>query len=413
MHLVTSLNYGGLETIVVDLAEMLNRKNLGGCTIYCLDVPKELAKEVNICPVEYLSADRSKFPWDVDAVRKLRQQLLVSNSKLPDKQKTEGKNQTSNISKSVILHAHNMAAWQYAVLASFGTGVKVVYTQHGANIHNRGLKNRLRSIVLSWFTDRIVAVSTDTAGAMVKEQGIPRRRIKIIKNGIDIERFSEREPRINTDKHGWKKNLGIPEDSLIIGSVGRLDHVKGYDVLISAFATLVKRRDAGYRSQVTGDESDAPSIPPTNRPTDSPFLLLVGDGPEYDNLKRQAKELNIDKQVIFAGCQKSVREYLRLMDVFVLPSRSEGISIALLEACACGLPVVVTDVGGNTEVIEDDKTGVVVASDDINALGAAISRLYTDESLRRRMGEAACKHIGDRFSLDATLAEYKTIYSGI
>jgi glycosyltransferase involved in cell wall biosynthesis len=194
-----------------------------------------------------------------------------------------------------------------------------------------------------------------------------------------------------------KSKIGIRSDSFVIGSVGRLDYVKGYDRLISAFAGLL--------NPVSGSHD--------LRFSNSIILLLVGDGAERGNLERQAKELNVDKQMVFAGYQKDIETYLQVMDVFILPSRSEGIAISLLEACASGIPVIVTDVGGNTEVIENGKTGIVIPSGDINALGAAISRLYTDESLQRRMGEAACKLVGDRFSLDKTLAEYENIYSGI
>jgi len=383
IHVVQSLAFGGMEQIVLDLIRMYQ----GSVSVCCLDQKGPLAGNIGDNAIFCLNADRSRFPWDLSAVRKLRDQLLI----------------VGNRCNSVVLHAHNMAAWQYAFLASIGSDTRVVYTQHGANVHNRGLKNSLRSRVLAWFTDRIVAVSENTAEAMTKYQGIPRYRITVIRNGVDVGKFAKWEPRINTDKHKWEEMTGIPQDSFVVGSVGRLDHVKGYDRLISAFASFTKHLASGCRLQVACEKQTAGSL----------ALLLVGDGSERANLELQAKELGIDKQVIFAGYQKDVGTYLQVMDVFVLPSRSEGISIALLEACASGLPAVVTDVGGNVEVVEDGATGIVVPSGDRQLQVTTLEKLYLDEGLRRKMGNAARKRIAENFSLEAMVRDYEKVYEDV
>jgi len=399
IHVVTSLAFGGLEKFVVSLVNERNVCFKRSTNVCCVDVPGELVSEV-VGNVVCLDADRSKFPWDFSAVRKLRE---VIGDKLSGKQITDNKEQITRVSRSVILHAHNMAAWQYAVLASIGTNAKVVYTQHGVNVHNQGFKNRLRSVFLSWFTDRILAVSANTADAMAKYQDIPRRRIKVVRNGIDVNKSTDTtklgndEVDVGSAIGNLKSKIGIPPGSFVIGSVGRLDHVKGYDVLISAFAGLVK--DAEKQAQ-SDDQSVSISL----------VLLLVGDGPERTKLEVQAVDFGVNKQVVFAGYHGDVGKYLQAMDIFVLPSRSEGISISLLEACASGLPVVVTDAGGNGEVIENEVTGLVVPSDDDSALLSAIERLVADEVLRKKMAEAARERVGEEFAIGKTMLEYEKIY---
>lgn len=412
VHVVVSLETGGAERLVVNLANVQNSRNVPSVSIVCLDEPGCLVAELNGCKVECLHADRSRFPWDFSAVRKLRE--VISAKRQVENTRPDGRGdsgfrfQVSDLSP-VILHAHNMAAWQYAVLASIGTNAKVVYTQHGINVHNQGFKNKLRSVFLSWFTQNIVAVSANTADAIVKYQGIPRYRIKVVRNGVDAGKFVEIQPqtcpavvserrRIDADERRLKERIGISSGSFVIGSVGRLDYVKGYDVLISAFAGLVK--DAKRQAQ----SDDQPvSV--------SPVLLLVGDGQERTKLEAQAVDLGVNKQVVFAGYQGDVRKYLQAMDVFVLPSRSEGISISLLEACVSGLPVVVTDAGGNCEVVEDGVTGIIVPSGDEHALGEGIGKLLSDAGLRQRTGETAQKRVCEHFSIEKTFEEYEGIYS--
>ena len=369
IHVVASLQPGGLERLVIALTNGRNFACPGSTSVCCLDEPGELAGFVEKEAVTCLRADRSKMPWDTIAVRRLKD-LAAGAGALP-----------------VVFHAHNMAAWHYAVLAGLGTDVKLVYTQHGENVHNRGLRNRVRSMILARFTDHIVAVSGSTAGAMAKNQGIAARRIAVIANGIDVEKTAGTP----CDKVANRVRLGIEEHALVIGSVGRLDYIKGYDRLITAFAKLVKL--------------------PVRRFTVSPFLLLIGDGAARANLELQARNLGVADRVIFAGYRDEASGLLEVMDVFVMPSRSEGISMALLEACAARLPVLVTDAGGNTEVVENGRTGLVVPAEDDAALQTGLLQLCNDAGLRAQLGSAASCRVAERFTLSATLENYERLYA--
>lgn len=386
IHVVTSLAQGGLERIVVTLVNEGNRRFAGTTSVCCLDGRGDLAGEVADNFVSCIDARRDVFPWDAGAVGRLR--ALISN-------------QLSRCS-SVVVHAHNMAAWQYAVLAARGTAAKVVYTQHGANIHNRGFKNRFRSVLLSWFTHSIVAVSESTAEAMIQCQGITRRRIKVIRNGVDVSKFIESKNRGEGETESGsaesaicnlKSQIGIPSNSPVIGSVGRLDYVKGYDRLISAFAALVSRRES-----------------PSLRLSDSPVLLLVGDGPERKKLEVRAKALGINGRVIFAGYQNDVAAYLGLMDLFVLPSRSEGLPVALLEALAAGIPVAATEAGGSREVLDAGRIGAILPENETlwpDVIGVELGAGKDARDERIRMGRA---WVDERYSFKSMFEAYERIY---
>jgi glycosyltransferase involved in cell wall biosynthesis len=218
------------------------------------------------------------------------------------------------------------------------------------------------------------------------------------------------------DRGQWavKKMLGIPDSAFVIGTVGRLAHVKGCDRLIAAFAALNRLQLFGCRVPQLLSESPKASISPplTTQQRDNltTYLLLTGSGPELEALQRQARELGVSDRVIFAGYQADPTPYLAAMDLFVLPSRSEGLSIALLEAMSAGVPVAVTDVGASREVIEDGKCGAVLPEDEGKWPEILAEVLRDKEGLARRR-DAAVSRVRDCYSLEATLDGYEAVYN--
>ena len=144
----------------------------------------------------------------------------------------------------------------------------------------------------------------------------------------------------------------------------------------------------------------------------SPFLLLVGDGPERGRIEEEMRRQGVADRCHITGMQSDVLPWLQEMDIFCLSSDTEGLSISLVEAGACGLPSVVTDVGGNREVVVEGETGLLTPKGDEAALAAALEKLTEDRSLRRRIGLAARKRIAEHFSLDQMTAEYRGVYEG-
>jgi glycosyltransferase involved in cell wall biosynthesis len=404
MHLVISLAHGGLERLVVEWTNERNRRYQGSTCICCLNEPGEIAGQVEGSAVFSVNAIRSRFPWDASAVRRLKKHLLgKAESGKREEHSASGREgsdlsgfrfQVSSVSlpSSTVLHAHNLAAWQYAVLAALGTGIRVVYTQHGPNLHNAGVINQLRCRLLSLRTEQIVAVSDSTREIMVAEYRIPRRRILTIANGIRIhpDRSSEAAAANRAEIRG---RYGIPADALVMGSVGRLALVKGYDRLLPAFAEIVRLSE---------------------RPV---FLLFIGDGDERGRLEQMADRAGVRNRLVLAGYQANPWLFYDAMDLFCLPSRSEGLSIALLEAMSSGIPVAVTDVGANRDVIENGECGILLP-DDETAWADVIRRqppLSGDCGVPRmtedgQRTERARTRVRERYSLEQTLNEYEAIY---
>jgi len=281
-----------------------------------------------------------------------------------------------------ILHSHNMVARQIAGMASLLTRAVNVHTKHGAEPP----RNRTAAFCHRWRAKpsrAIVAVSEDVKRVLIDLEGVPPEKVVVIRNGIDVEAFAPRDP---ARRSAARLSLGVPENGFVVGAVGRLAAVKGYDVLLRAFAEV--RRDV-----------------PTA------FLAFVGDGPERSALERLCAELGASGSVLFVGATSQVRPWYDVMDCFVLSSLSEGTSLALLEAGAAGLPAVVTDVGGNGEVVADGETGLLAPVGDHHALARGLTTLGRDRELRASMGRSARQRITERYSVRSMVRQYETVYA--
>jgi glycosyltransferase involved in cell wall biosynthesis len=366
IHLVISLAPGGLERLVVDWTNARNKRFPGSTSICCLDSLGDLASQVDGKAVCCVNANRARWPFDGAAVRRIRGVIRqISNA------------EPGNPQERIVLHSHNAAAWQYGVIACFATRVRHIHTEHGTNPHYAGVVNHLRNAWLWRLTPGIAAVAGPVADALADKQSIPRGRISVIPNGIAVR--PEEEPGHRDS--AVRAQLGLQPSDRVLGSVGRLSHVKGYDRLITAF----NKTPSGW------------------------ILLLVGDGPERDALVRQATELGLVDRVIFAGYQANPRPYYRALDMFVLPSRSEGLSISLLEAMAAGVPVAVTDAGSNREVIDDGKFGTMLPEDE-GAWAVKLEGVLNDTTGTQSKAAAARTRVHDTYSQETTLDKYEQLY---
>ena len=138
--------------------------------------------------------------------------------------------------------------------------------------------------------------------------------------------------------------------------------------------------------------------------------MIVGDGPLRVTLEREITIAGLHEMVWLAGARDDVPALMQAMDCFVLPSRAEGISNTLLEAMACGLPTIATDVGGNGELITEGETGWLVPPENPHAMAAAMERISNDSSLRQAMSAAARKRVETNFSLDVMVRNYLQVY---
>lgn len=227
-----------------------------------------------------------------------------------------------------------------------------------------------RNAVTRWLYAR-AAAHVVTTGELLRQQLIrdlhlEETHVTSVPTGIDLARYAAR------DKSVARRELGLAEDGCIIGIIATLRSWKGHRYLLDAFAQL--------------DDKQA-------------RLLIVGAGPGFDNLTRQAEELGVSARVTMPGNQAEVAPWFAALDVFVLPSyANEGVPQAIMQAQASGLPVISTPVGSIPEIVADGETGLLVPPRDTEALKAAIDRLLNDAALRRRLGAAALAQARERFS---------------
>lgn len=285
-----------------------------------------------------------------------------------------------------ILHTHRYKENILGGLAGAMVGVPhQIRTVHGMRepfVGFKSVKSRVyRMLDMLVARSRIkmsIAVSCDIERQLSARYGADR--VVMIHNGIDCERL-----RLTTSPAVVRQRLGVDVTHKLIGSVGRLTPVKGYQYLLGAFRRIAER-DSNAR------------------------LVLVGDGPERLRLESLAWEYGIDKKVIFYGFTSDVGEILAALDVFVLSSLHEGISISLLESLALGIPSVVTAVGGNPEVVRHNETGLLVPPLDEPALADAIVSLLDNPGRTAAMREAGRKLVETEFSKDAMATHVHTLY---
>jgi len=210
----------------------------------------------------------------------------------------------------------------------------------------------------------------------------PSSGIEVVRNGIHVERFKPSSPGL---RRQLAAELGFAEGTRLIGTVGRLNVVKDQANLIGALA------------HVDADVA----------------LVLVGDGPLRGELERRAQQAGVAARVRFLGDRSDVHRLLPGFDVFALPSRSEGYSIALLEAAASALPIVATDVGGNAEIVRHGVMGELVSPGDIAALAAALSRVLADDAIAEGMRIAARDWALREASVQSMAGRYMAFYEGM
>ena len=267
-----------------------------------------------------------------------------------------------------VVHTHDQRALFYAGPAAWVTGVPmVVHTRHGRDVHATP-RQAMICRRLSKLVDRFVCVSEEVA-TLSRQQGIDESRLHTILNGIDISRFGF---------HG-------PKASGPVVTVARLSPEKDVANLVRATAMAVER---------------APAL----------RVEVAGGGPCREELGRLAAGLGVADRIAFLGEVRDVPAVLARARMFVLPSRSEGIPLTVLEAMACGLPVVGSRVGGLPEVVEEGVTGLLVPPADPAALATAMVEIWSDPDRRDRMGNAGRRRADECFDIRRMVAQYEALY---
>lgn len=285
-----------------------------------------------------------------------------------------------------VLHAHQYTPFFYSSLAAKRSGRKprVIFTEHGRHYPDvvswkRRLMNRL---LFDHLADEVTAVCDFSARALAANDGFSRQRIRVIPNGIELDRYAQ-----VSDRDGLRRRLGLDPQRLYVTIVARFHPVKDHATLLTAFRTV-----AATRADVD--------------------LLLVGDGQLRDALEAQVAASGLVGRVRMVGVQSNVPEWLNASDVFTLSSVSEAASITLLEAMACGLPAVVTAVGGNPELVREGRDGLLVPRGDAVAFASALLKLLAEPDTRAAMGASGRQRVRDEFLLEDTVRRYAELFEG-
>lgn len=262
-----------------------------------------------------------------------------------------------------------------------------VFAFHGKSLEEARwgipLRRRLAQRAASWFTDACVAPAAEMAADYARSTGIRRALIRVIHNGIDTDTF-RRGPAAAV-----REEFAIGRGEFVVGFVGRLDPVKDIVGLIEAFSLFL----SAYGPVAAGIR-----------------LLLVGDGPEMPRGRQLAAALGIRDRIVFAGTRRDIPTCMAAMDVYLQPSFYEGHSLTLLEAMACGLPVVSTAVGGTPEVVRHGRMGYLHAPGDYAGMASSLGELFRRPDLRGAMGEAGRNEVVRAYSVKSMVEGYERLY---
>jgi len=277
-----------------------------------------------------------------------------------------------------IVHTHASLSGR---IAGRMAGCRVILTRHGLDIKNKGLIKRLIAYIIARiFTDKIIAISRAVKINLI-ETGVPADMIKIIHNGIDLSRFDLIEPTLRLE-------LGLSNDTTIIGVVARIVGEKGYEYILKAMPKVLELHP-------------------------SALLVIVGDGPLKAQMQELAGKLGIYENTIFLGYRRDVEKLVADFDLFVLPSINEGLGLSLLEAMALGKPVIATEVGGIPEVIKNGKNGLLIPPGDEKALAMAILKILSSKDFSRKLGQVAKETVYEKFSAISMAQKTVELYDDI
>jgi len=356
VHLIYRFDFGGLETLV---AECINR------------MPPQQYRHAVVCLTGYTEFARKISRDDVEIIALDKQPGLGLGTHLKLWKLLRRL-------KPAVLHSYNLSAVEYAFTAAMA-GVPVrVHAEHGRDAgdpHGLNRKHNLLRRGVTPFIDRYVPVSEDLQRWLRQVVGVPDAKTLMIANGVDTERFLPQA-------HAGRAKF-------VIGTVGRVQDVKNHSGLVDAFIRLRELLpDQRHRLR----------------------LAIVGDGPLFGSIRDKVHAAGLDEVVWLPGSRTDIADLMSGFDVFALPSIAEGTPVTILEAMACGLPVVASKVGGIPEVVEQMATGLLVPPSDPAALAEALAIYVQDPQLAARHGAAGRARVERSNSIAAMVAGYARLY---
>jgi glycosyltransferase involved in cell wall biosynthesis len=284
--------------------------------------------------------------------------------------------------KADVIAGHLYGSAVYCSLAGKLLGIPVVSVLHGqSDIAKGGRFPGLKKFLVRTGTKRLVFVSDRLRQDLTAALRVSDEQCAVIPNGVDIDRFS------GVTGRPLRTELGLQGDQILVGAVGNIRSPKAYDVFLRA-AKLLKDHSPRYRFAIAGE----------------------GSGKLYDEMLTLRRELDLEREVTFLGLRSDVAEILHSLDVYVLSSTTEGFSIACVEAMAAGTPVVATRSGGPEEIVEHERSGLLVPTQNPRAVADAVRRFELDSSLASELTANALKRVQRRYTLSSMLRAYEQLF---
>lgn len=362
LHLITRLPIGGAERMLVSVLRHLPVEQFESL-VCCIQDRGELAEEVESLGIPVIDLKlMDKHGYDRRVVPALRS--LIRDRQID------------------LVHSHLYHANMYGRLAAKHEAVPAIASVHNTYTRRKWYRHLINRY-LGRHSFRVTAGSVDVEKDLLGVDRLPRKKVILLPNCIDLTRVDT-----GLSKEDAKIRLGFQTDDLVLATVGRAEEQKGHSVLLEAFAHLRNSAPNGVRLK----------------------LLLVGDGRLLPALREMARDFGIDAYCQFPGNLPKLADVYRGIDIFIMPSLWEGLSLAMLEAMAAGLPMIATDVGGAREVLGDSKWGLLIPPNNPAAISTAVERLLTDDRLRSEIARAGKRRVEENYSVTSLAHSLSDLY---
>ena len=359
LHLIETSGIGGAERVLLDLVRNLDSRRWRSVVV----VPD----------VGWLPDELTERGIEVVELRERRSFDIAFLSRLVALARRVGAD---------IVHSHMFGSAVRAGIVARMCGIPALGTIHGAvDFQPTERWRALKVAIVRNGLRELVFVSEPLRQACLSSMGLDESLTCVISNGVDTNQFTPLE------RSSLRSELGISDDAFVIGSAGRLQPVKGFDILIEA-AAILKSAFSGYRFVIIGE----------------------GDPNHTRELVALRDRLKLTNDVVFAGYRSDVAGAMRAFDTYALTSRSEGFSLSTIEAMASGIPVVATRCGGPEQILDDGVSGLLVENGSPEAVAQAIDRLRLDSTQRTRLARAAREVVEAHYTVQAQVRAYEELY---